>query len=178
MAELSPLETLDEVDVSVGIRTDGCRVLALVAPPTPESEDWAPRAAHRLAAQWVSKGHRVILADGGLDQPSLHNVAGIPNREGIVDVALYGASLARVSQLFGGYVLITAGTVVADPTAVARARRWHRVAAGVPEAGATLLIYLRDEEPWAPAFLDSVDEIVFLKNEGELPTGYSGPNNG
>lgn len=48
----------------------------------------------------------------------------------------------------------------------------------MPEAGATLLIYLRDEEPWAPAFLDSVDEIVFLENEGELPTGYSGPNNG
>ena len=178
MAELSPLETLDEVDVSAGVRTDGCRVLALVAPPITESEDWAPRAAHQLASQWVSEGYRVILADGGLDQPSLHHVAGIPNREGIVDVALHGASLARVSQLFGGYVLITAGTVVADPTAVARARRWHRVAAGVPEAGATLLIYLRDKERWASDFLDSVDEIVLLENKGELRTGYSGPNNG
>ena len=178
MAELSPLETLDEADASAGVRTDGCRVLALVAPPTTESEGWAPKAAHRLASQWVSEGYRVILADGGLDQPSLHNVAGIPNREGIVDVALYGASLARVSRLFGGYVLITAGTVVADPTAVARARRWHRVAAGVAEAGAMLLIYLRDKEPWAPAFLDSVDEIVLLENKGELSTGYSRPNNG
>ena len=178
MAELSPLETLDEVDASAGVRTDGCRVLALVAPPTTESEGWAPKAAHRLASQWVSEGYRVILADGGLDQPSLHNVAGIPNREGIVDVALYGASLARVSRVFGGYVLITAGTVVADPNAVARARRWHRVAAGVAEAGAMLLIYLRDKEPWAPAFLDSVDEIVLLENKGELSTGYSGPNNG
>lgn len=170
MAEIPPLQTLDEVDVSAGIGTDDGRVVALVASPFADSKGWAPRAAHRLASRWSSEGRHVILADGGLDQPSLHLVAGIPNREGLVDVALYGASLARVSRLFGGYVLITAGTAVADPTAVARALRWHRIAAAMPEAGATLLIYLRDEEPWAPAFLDSVDDIVFLENEGELPT--------
>jgi hypothetical protein len=39
----------------------------------------------------------------------------------------------------------------------------------VPGLGVTLLVYLRDEEPWAAAFLDSVDDIVFLEDEGESP---------
>lgn len=169
MAEISPLQTVDEVDVSVGVGTGNGRVIALVASPSAQSEGWAPGAAHRLASSWGAEGRRVILADGGVDQPSLHRVVGIPNREGLVDVALYGASLARVSRSVGGYVLITAGTAVAEPTAVARSTRWHRVAADVPGLGVTLLVYLRDEEPWAAAFLDSVDDIVFLEDEGESP---------
>lgn len=169
MAELPTLQPLEEVDMPVEAEAGGGRAIALIASERAQSEGWAPGAAHRLASRWAAEGHRVVLADGGLDHPSLHNGAGIPNREGLVDATLYGASVAGVSRPVGGYFLITAGTPVADPMSVVRAPRWDRLRAGMADAGVTLVLFLRDGAPCTPAFLGSVSDIVVLSSEGEAP---------
>ena len=169
MAELPTLQPLDEVDMPVAAGAGGGRVIALIASERAQAEGSAPEAAHRLAARWAAEGHRIILTDGGLDSPSLHLGAGIPNREGLVDASLYGASVASVSRPVDGYFLITAGTSVADPMSVVRAPRWDRFRAGMADAGVTLVIFLSDGAPCTPAFLGSVTDIVVLSTEGEAP---------
>ena len=111
----------------------------------------------------------MMLADGGLDCPSLHDPKEIQNREGLVDAVLHGASVSRVSHPVDGYFLITAGTPVASCMAVVRDARWHRLTAGMAEAGVTLVLYLLDGEPCTPAFLASVSDIIVLGTEGETP---------
>lgn len=170
MAELPTPEPLDDVDAPVEPGAEGGRIVALVASERALGEGWAPGAAHRLAARWGGEGHRVILLDGGIDAPSLHLAAEVPNREGLVDAALYGASASRVShQMDGGYFLITAGTTVADSLAVVSDARWHRLASGMREAGVTLLLYLRDGDLTTPAFLGSATDIIVLGSGGETP---------
>ena len=169
MAELPTLQPLDEVDAPVEPGAEGGRMIALVASERAVAEGWAPGAAHRLASRWASQGHRIILADGGLDTPSLHLAAEIPNREGLVDAALYGASVGRVSRDMDGYFLITAGAPIANPMSVVRDARWHRLTSGMADAGVTLVVYLRDGEPCTPAFLGSASDIVVLGADGETP---------
>ncbi len=169
MAELPTLQPLEEIDVPLAAEADGGRVIALVASERAQGEGWAPGAAHGLAARWAEEGHRIILADGGLDNPSLHLDAGIPNREGLVDATLYGASVARVSRPVDGYFLITAGTSVADPISVVREPRWDRFMAGMSDAGVTLVIFLRQGAACTPAFLGFVSDIVVFSTEGEAP---------
>lgn len=169
MAQLPTMQPLDQVDAPVVSGAEGGSVIALVASERAHSEGWAPGAAHRLAARWAAEGHRIILADGGLDSPTLHLAADLPNREGLVDAALYGASVGRISRDMDGYFLITAGTPVANPMSVVRDARWHRLTSGMADAGVTFLIYLRDGEACTPAFLGSASDIVVLGSDGEAP---------
>ena len=169
MAELPTLQPLDEVEAPVSGGAGGGRVIALVVSDDARREGWAPEAAHRLAARWASEGHRIVLADAGLDHPSLHGPAGIPNREGVVDAALFGASASRVSHPVDGYLLITAGAPVADTMSIVRDARWHRFNEGMAEAGVTLMLYLLDGEPCTPGFLGSASDIVVLGSDGEPP---------
>ena len=100
----------------------------------------------------------MMLVDGGLDCPSLHGPRDIQNREGLVDAVRHGASVSRVSRPVDGYFLITTGTPAASGMAVVRDARWHRLTAGMAEAGVTLVLYLLDGEPCTPAFLGSVSD--------------------
>ena len=170
MAELPTLQPLDEVNAPVAVGAGGGRVIALVASEGARREGWAPAAAHQLAARWASEGHRIMLADGGLDHPSLHEPTDIPNREGLVDAALYGASVRGVSRPLDGYFLVTAGAPVANAMSVVRDPRWHRFTAGMAEAGVILMVYLLDGEPCTPAFLGSASDIIVLGSEGETPS--------
>lgn len=169
MAELPTLQPLDEVEAPVAVGAGGGRVVALVVSEGARREGWAPEAAHGLAARWASEGHRIVLADAGLDHPSLHVPAGIPNREGVVDAALFGASASRVSHAVDGYLLITAGAPVANTMSIVRDARWHRFTEGMAEAGVTLMLYLLDSEPCTPGFLGSASDIVVLGADGEAP---------
>jgi|GEM_PF-1095734 hypothetical protein len=169
MSELPTPQPLDEVEAPVAVGAGGGRVIALVASEDARREGWAPEAAHQLAARWASEGHRIVLADAGLDHPSLHAPAEIPNREGVVDAALFGASASRVSHPVDGYLLITAGSPVADAMGIVRDARWQRFTEGMAEAGVTLMLYLLDGEPGTPGFLGSASDIIVLGSGGEAP---------
>jgi hypothetical protein len=171
MAELPHWQPIDGVPPPMPEGSGRGQVVVLVASERAVSEGWAADAALNLARTWAGEGHRLILVDGGLQVPSLHAAAGLPNREGLTDATLYGASVGRVSQQLddGKLFLMSAGTPVADPQSVVRSSRWHRLSAGMSEAGVTTMLYVRDGESGAAAFLGSASDIVVLGAEGELP---------
>lgn len=169
MADLPPWKPLSGVTPP---STDGAgRVVALVATEEAAQSGWAPSTALDLARSWTEQGRRVILVDGALAAPSLHGAAGVSNREGLVDAALHGASVAHVSHPLegGAFFLVTAGTPVASAWSVVRSGRWHRIAEGITEAGVLLLLYLRDGNEGTPAFLGSASDIVVLAGPEDRP---------
>ena len=145
------------------------RVVALVATEAAAVAGWAPTVALELARRWSDEGARVMLVDGRLGNPSLHSAAGVPNREGLSDATLHGASMGRVAAQPEGehFLLVTAGTPVADPGSVARDPRWYRTIGGMAEAGVTAALYLADGESSSAAFLGSASDIVVLAGPDE-----------
>ncbi|CAN5651127.1 hypothetical protein BH23GEM9_BH23GEM9_22460 [soil metagenome] len=128
--------------------------VALVAGPEARASGWAATAAVALAERWHGP-RRVVLVDLGLDAPSLHDVAGVRNDEGIADVAEYGVSLGVVRQSAGrgSYDLVATGFYIPDPAAVLRSPAWSRVLAEVAHQRGTLLAYV-------PADAEGIDAVV------------------
>jgi hypothetical protein len=147
------------------------RVVAVVATEGAVEAGWAAGAALELARGWASGGARVILVDGVLNRPALHEAAGVPNREGLTDAVLHGGSLKRVSQPVGDgdLFVVTAGSPVADAGSVVRHARWYRITAAMTEADVTLGVYLNDGESATAAFLGSASDIVVLAEPGDEP---------
>lgn len=164
MAQLPDWQPLDGVAPPSTDGDGAGRIVVLVATERAAKAGSAPKAALELARSWSRQGQRVMLVDGALQHPSLHEAARVPNREGLTDAALHGASVARVSRAIedGSLFLVTAGTPVADTNSVVRSPRWHRLATAITDAGATLMLYLRDGDAGAAAFLGSASEIVVL----------------
>lgn len=105
---------------------------------------WAGDAAIALAAEWARAGRRVVLADLHLEEPVLHARVGEQNLDGVVDIFLYGASVARSARPPTGheFFLIPAGTYTATPEDVYAHPRWSKLIPGFHEAGATLMVFV------------------------------------
>jgi hypothetical protein len=148
-------------------------VIAVLASEKAVASGWAGTAALDLARAWSRGGEKVILADGALNYPTLHQLAQIENTEGLSDAALFGVSVRRVARKPAGepFFLITAGTAVADANTVPASPRWAKLVAGFKEAGVKLLLFVRDGDSGCSAFLDSASDIVVLADRGEPPPG-------
>lgn len=169
MAQLPDWQPLDGIAPPISV-TDGVpRVVVVVASARSVAEGWAPAAALDLARGWSGQGARVMLIDCGLEHPTLHLEAGVPNREGLSDAVFHGASVARVARRVhdGAFFLVTAGAPVADGASVARSARWNRLSDGMTSAGVTVVLYVRDQDEAAASFLGSASDLVVLAAEGE-----------
>jgi hypothetical protein len=129
---------------------DGGEVVALLVDASVRGDLWGERAAVALAREWAARGRKVVLVDGDVETPSLHELLRVPNLEGLADAILYGASLERVET-----------PPRASPSGSSRRARWWRTRRPSGEAigGMTFLDQLR-----------SRDEVALLF----LPTGGSG----
>jgi hypothetical protein len=145
------------------------RVVAVVASEGAVEAGWAASAALDIARSWSGTGAKVIVADGALHYPSLHTHARVENGEGLSDAALFGVSVGRVARPVdgGAFFLITAGTAVANANSVPSSPRWSRLLEGFVEAGVKLLLFVRDGDSGAAAFLGSASDIVVLSAKGE-----------
>jgi hypothetical protein len=172
MAELPNWQPLDG-GVAVPDGRGAGRVIAVVASEQAVASGWAGTAALDLARAWSRRGEKVILADGALDDPTLHRLAEIENVEGLSDAALFGASVRKVARQVNGesFFLITAGTAVADANTVPGSSRWGTLVAGFEEAGVKLLVFVRDGDTGARAFVSSASDIVVLADRGEQAPG-------
>jgi hypothetical protein len=148
-------------------------VVALVASEKAVASGWAGTAALDLARAWSRGGEKIILADGALNYPTLHQLADVENAEGLSDAALFGASVRRVARPVAGesFFLITAGTAVANANTVPGSARWKKLVAGFEEAGVKLVLFVRDGDSGSSAFLDSASDIVVLADRGEPTPG-------
>jgi hypothetical protein len=172
MAQLPDWQPLDG-GVAVPDGRGSGRVVAVLASEKAVASGWAGTAAIDLARAWSRGGEKVILADGALNYPTLHQLAAMENAEGLSDAALFGMSVRRVAKQVAGesFFLITAGTAVANANTVPGSPRWGKLVDGFKEAGVKLLLFVRDGDSGCSAFLDSASDIVVLADRGEHAPG-------
>ena len=126
--------------------------------------NWAADAAVALATGWHAAGRRTLLADLCLEDPFLHERIGMPNQDGVVDIFLYGASLARSARAVPGrgFYLISSGTYTDDPGGVLRNPRWDKIVAGFRDNNAALLLFVPSDAPELPTLRRFVTEAILL----------------
>lgn len=142
---------LDEI---VGGPAAALTAVALVVGPEARASGWGARAAISLAQRWRGP-RRILLADLDLEQPALHDAAGVPNEEGVIDLVDYGISLGRLIRAAAGgaFDLLPAGIFTPSPGEVLRHAGWARVLLEVAARRGTLLA-------WVPADADGADRVV------------------
>jgi len=169
MAQLPGWQALD-AGIAVPNGTGTGRIVGVVASEGSVEAGWAGQAALDLARAWSAAGEKVIVVDGALHYPTLHECAETENFEGLSDAALFGLSVGRVAKpVDGGFFLITAGTAVANANAVAGSPRWASLLGGFVEAGVKLLLFVRDGDSGCAAFLGSASDIIVLARPGDKP---------
>jgi hypothetical protein len=125
---------------------------------------WAADAAVSLATGWHAAGRRTVLADLCLEDPFLNERIGMPNQDGVVDIFLYGASLARSARAVPGrgFYLISSGTYTDDPGGVLRNPRWDKIVAGFRDNNAALLLFVPSDAPELATLRRFVSEAILL----------------
>ncbi len=125
---------------------------------------WVADAAIALATAWAQSGRRTVLADLSLGDPILHERIGMANLDGVVDIFLYGASLARSARTVPGrgFYLISSGTYTPDEEAVFRHPRWEKIVSGFREAGAALLVFAPARKAEVEGLGSWATEVVLL----------------
>lgn len=129
---------------------------------------WAAEGAVGLSAAWARGGRRIVLADLHLENPLLHELTGSRNLEGMVDVFLYGASIARCARPVSGqgFFLIPAGTYEPDAEALYHHPRWPKIVAGFRDASATLVLFAPAGGTDIAALSEWIDRVILLGEPG------------
>lgn len=115
-----------------------------------------------LCSELAASGQRMVLADLHLETPLLHELLGVENLEGLVDIFLYGASLSRIARpvLDSAFLFIPAGTYPPDPAEVYSNDRWKKLVAGFAESDATLAVFTPAEGDLAALAHWSTDVVL------------------
>jgi hypothetical protein len=144
----------------------GHSILLLLAAEAGERYE---RAAIAAALATAGEGRVTLLADGAVTAPHLHRVLGVENLEGLADIFLFGASLARVARRPDGYAFdfVPAGAYVPDPAGVLDSPRWGGIAAELQATKALLLLYVPALTPGVGALSRRLGRAVIIGTESE-----------
>jgi hypothetical protein len=147
----------------------GGRIVALLIAKGAEDGAWGTEVAIGLVRGWVAGGLRVVLADAGLERPTLHDAFELKNQEGLADALLWGASVQHVARPLpeGGFYLITAGTAVPEGGLALRSARWYQLCDGFQEAGVSLVVLIPAGQSGHSAVLNAATDVVVLAAPGE-----------
>lgn len=145
-------------------------ILVLLAGHDAHASGWAERTAIRLAERMAGDDRRVVLADLGFEEPSLHDRLGASGEEGMADVFLYGTSLRRAARPVKdrAFYFAPAGTYAGDAETLLGHDAWSRIGEGFREADATLLVYLPAATPGAELLVGRVGRAIALGEAEEL----------
>lgn len=141
--------------------------VALVASESAHRTGWAATAAVALARAWAAATpRRVLLVDLSLERPVLHDALGVRNQEGMADVFLFGASMARVRRPMGeGFDFVSAGPYVPDPTGVLEHRSWARLLENCAAEDTVVLAYVPAELEGAATLISRLGTAVLLAGD-------------
>ncbi|HWK90549.1 MAG TPA: hypothetical protein VNP72_11240, partial [Longimicrobium sp.] len=158
--------SFERLPAPVAAETNAEGPVLLVFDPHADRE-WLADAAVALATGWQATGRRTVLADLSLEDPFLGDRIGMPSQEGIVDIFLYGASLARSARVVPGrgFVLLSAGTYTEDTVAILRHPRWEQLLSGFRSTGAALLLFVPADAPGLDAIAARAGEAILLGGE-------------
>ncbi len=119
---------------------EGQALVALV--PVTGDRRWAEAAAWDVArAATLGGARRVALVDCFLDEPRLHEPAGLTPTDGIVDAFEYGVSLTKAAHEKDHVFFIGAGSHTERVADLFAHVRWPKLQAGFRSEGALLLLY-------------------------------------
>jgi hypothetical protein len=156
--------------------SSGATVVLLLAGQV--DRDWAARTAIELCTGWAAAENRVVLADMHVEDPVLHEMLGVRNMEGMVDIFLYGASISRSARPVDGrgFHLLTAGTYEVDTESIYRNARWAKLVAGFREANASLVVFAPADAAGLEAISSLVEQTILLgaPSSGRLPFADDG----
>jgi hypothetical protein len=129
-----------------------------------EELGWAARTAIALSDRWATAGRKVVLADFHLENPVLQEELGGHGLEGVVDLFLYGASMARCTRSVEGreFQFLPTGTYTPDADAVFRHPRWSKLVAGFQHSRATLVIFAPANAADLGALATWVDQVLLV----------------
>ena len=97
-------------------------VRTLVLAGTDSTVD-ADAAAANLAVVMAQAGDRVLLVDGNLREPGLHELAGLPNANGVTTWLADGGAPPVQKTSVDGLQVLTAGPALGNPLALLSAKR-------------------------------------------------------
>lgn len=159
--------SFERIPASAAAGAEGAGPTLLLFDPR-AGREWVADAAIALATEWTRSGRRAVLADLSLDDPVLHERIGMANQDGVVDIFLYGASLARSARPVPGrgFYLISAGTYTSDAGDVLRHPRWEKIVTGFREAQAALLLFVPADADGVAALARWADEALLLGTPG------------
>jgi cell division septation protein DedD len=119
---------------------EGQALVALV--PVTGDRRWAVAAAWDVArAATLGGARRVALVDCFLDEPRLHEPAGLAPTDGIVDAFEYGVSLTKAAHEKDHVFFIGAGSHTERVADLFAHPRWPKLHAGFRSEGALMLLY-------------------------------------
>jgi hypothetical protein len=155
-------------DLPVPVGEPG-RVVGLISTEGAIRRGWAAEVACGLAEAWSARGLRIVLADAGLDHPTLHVELSIPNDEGLCDALLWGASVKRVARAVRerGFYVVTAGTPVADAQAAFSGKRWGQLCDGFRQSGVNLALLVPAHETSVASVLARATDVILLATPDE-----------
>jgi hypothetical protein len=137
-------------------------LVALV--PLTGDQRWSTAAAWDVARAAARDGRRVALVDLWVEEPRLHEPAGVRPSDGIVDAFEFGVSLNKAAREVHGVFFIAAGSYPTSAAQVFANPRWGKLQAGFRSEGALLLVYL---SPDALGRLSAVpDGVIALAPHG------------
>jgi len=120
-----------------------------------------------VARAWAAASpRRVLLADLSLERPVLHDALGVRNQEGMADVFLFGASMARVRRPMGeGFDFVSVGPYVPDSTGVLEHRGWARLLEECAGEDTVVLAYVPVELEGAATLIRRLGTAVVLAGD-------------
>lgn len=125
---------------------------------------WAASTAIELSSAWAAAGRRIVLADFHVESPVLEDELGGQGEDGVVDIFVYGASLAHSTRLVEGrgFEFIPTGTYTPDADAIFHHPRWLKLVTAFRDSDSTLVLFV----PLAAAELAAlalwVDQVLLL----------------
>jgi succinoglycan biosynthesis transport protein ExoP len=121
--------------------------------------------ASNLALTFAKHGERVIVIDCDLRKPNLHNVLGVANTKGVIDICGLGAPIESVviSERVPNLDVLTAGGRAVNPTNILNDESFGKLIAELRKRYDRVII---DTPPLAPVsdamiILQHVDGVIF-----------------
>ncbi|HYW06240.1 MAG TPA: hypothetical protein VE913_04735, partial [Longimicrobium sp.] len=148
----------------------------VVAGASAHASGWGQHAAIELATRAAERGRPVILIDLDLRDPTLHELVGEYNDEGISDVTLFGVSLHRAARTLDGHPFrfVPAGPFIPNPSEVLRNPRWTLILAEAAGMDALVIAYIPADASGLQEIAKKLRHAVVLARpdeRGTLPRG-------
>lgn len=165
---------IDEMPAGSVVRRIPDRSECLLVLAEEGTEDWAPRAVEKLAAELAGGGRRVVVTDFDVEEPKLHRSFGVVGGRGLTDIVAHRCRFSEVAQKVpgAGFWFLPGGEYGLGAAEMVESGWWDSLLASLRDAEVLMLLYRSDplEDPAAVASRSSGTLVLT-----ERPGGHRHP---